>query len=286
MNKLSRTAETKHDGIGILKFLSSELGLSATLIKRVKYGGVFVNGANVHMRHVLHCGDTVEVYMPDNEASDIRPIAMPLNIIYEDEHIIAVSKPSGMPTHPSRGNSLPTLAEGVVAYFAPKKFVFRAVNRLDRDTSGIVLIAKDQISAARLSESMKRGGFSKTYLALISGVPSPASATVDAPIAREAEGSIKRVVREDGKRAVTEYRVLKETKDGNSVCEIKLHTGRTHQIRVHMAYIGHPLIDDFLYGERHPEHCYKLHAWKLSFPHPITNERITLESRAELDRYE
>jgi 23S rRNA pseudouridine1911/1915/1917 synthase len=170
-----------------------------------------------------------------------------------------------------------------MAYFSQGSFVFRSVNRLDRDTSGIVLIAKDTISAAKLSASMKRGEFEKTYVAVVSGVPSPEYAIIDAPIERECADSIKRIVREDGKRAVTEYRVIRKLKDGNSLCEIKLHTGRTHQIRVHMAYVGHPLVADFLYGERIEGESYKLHAKSLSFIHPTTNERITLTSRAEFE---
>ena len=286
MERISKTVGEALDGVGILDFLKKELGLSVTLVKRVKYGGVFINGENVHMRATVHAGDTVEVILPEEECSEITPINMPLDIVYEDEYIIAVNKPSGMPTHPSRGNSLPTLAEGIMGYFAPRKFVFRSVNRLDRDTSGIVLVAKDAISAARLSEEMKRGEFEKTYVAIVTGTPSPSEATIDAPIEREAADSIKRIVRADGKSAVTEYRVLRTLKNGNSLCEVRLHTGRTHQIRVHFAYVGHPLAADFLYGERAPGESYKLHATSLSFRHPITGERITLTSRADFENDE
>lgn len=283
MEKITATVRCELDGTGILSFLKNELGLSVTLVKKVKYGGVFINGQNVHMRATVHGGDTVEVILPSEDNSEIKPIPMPLDIVYEDEWMIAVNKPSGMPTHPSRGNSLPTLAEGIMAYFSQKSFVFRSVNRLDRDTSGIVLIAKDTVSAAKLSSGMKRGEFEKTYVAILSGVPTPENATVDAPIERECADSIKRTVRVDGKRALTEYKVIRRLADGNSLCEIKLHTGRTHQIRVHMAYIGHPLVADFLYGERIDGKSYKLHAKTLSFIHPITNERITLTSRAEFE---
>ena len=286
MDRISKTVTKELDGTGIVKFLSNELGLSATLIKKVKYGGVFVNGVNVHMRHILYEGDKVEVYLPESVGSEIAAIEMPLDIIYEDDDIIAVNKPQDMPTHPSKGNSLPTLAEGIMAYFGGTGFVFRAVNRLDRDTSGIVLIAKNAIAAARLSENMKRGDFSKTYIAVVDGVPEPKAAVIDAPIEREAPDSIKRTVRADGKRAITEYRVLRELKDGTSLVEITLHTGRTHQIRVHMAYIGHPLANDFLYGRQIASNSYKLHATRLSFTHPTTKERITLKCRAEFESYE
>ena len=283
MDKLKSTVDKVFDGANIASYLKVSLGLSASLVKKVKFGGVFINGENVHMRASVHTGDTVEVFMPKEMSENIKPCSMSLDIIYEDEYIIAVNKPPGMPTHPSKGNSLPTLAEGIMAKFSPKPFVFRAVNRLDRDTSGIVIIAKDALTCARLSEQMKRGGFSKVYAAVVSGVPKKEHNVIDAPIEREAEGQMKRVVREDGKRAVTEYRVLKVLDNGNALCEITLYTGRTHQIRVHMAYIGHPLYADFLYGERIEGQNYLLHAKKITFKHPITEEPLILESKADFE---
>ena len=279
MKKLLSTVSFNRDGAVILEYLRLDMNLSATLVKKVKYGGVFINGQNVHMRAVVRAGDSVEVRLPDESSENIRAYPMPLDIVYEDEWMIAVNKPAGMPTHPSRGNSLPTLAEGIMAYFG-EDFVFRAVNRLDRDTGGIVLIAKDQISAARLSDTMKRGGFCKKYEAVIMGVPEQVHGIIDAPIARESEGTMRRVVRDDGKRAVTEYRLLGKIDDLRSLVEITLHTGRTHQIRVHMAHVGHPLYADFLYGEKIDGANYLLHAKELSFIHPFTNEQIVLESAA------
>ncbi len=281
MKELKKEVKEAFDGKKITDFLKQEMTLSASLIKRVKYGGVFINGENVHMRALVHKGDEVSVILPSDKSEGIRPIEMPLEIIYEDEYLIAVNKPSGMPTHPSRGNSLPTLAEGVMAYFSDVDFVFRAINRLDRDTGGIVIIAKDAHTADKLSRIMKSGGYIKKYLAIVSGVPSPSEGSVDAPIARESEGNIKRIVRSDGKAALTEYKVIKILDSGDSVCEIRLHTGRTHQIRVHMAYIGHPLRSDFLYGERNGDENYHLHAYYLEFTHPIKDEKIILTSKAD-----
>lgn len=281
MKEIKRTVEDSLDGIKIVDYLKRALGLSVSLVKKVKFGGVFINGVNVHMRAIVHTGDEVLVKLPEEQSENIRPKEIALDIVYEDEYLIAINKPSGMPTHPSRGNSLTTLAEGVMAYFYPESFVFRAVNRLDRDTSGIVIIAKDAVTADKLSREMKRGGFVKKYSALVSGVPSPREAIIDAPIERIEEGNIKREVRPDGKRAVTEYKVLRVLDDGNSILDITLHTGRTHQIRVHMAYIGHPLLYDFLYGERAEGEIYKLHARSIEFTHPFTEERMILTRDAD-----
>ncbi len=283
MKEISKKVTTEYDGMKISEYLKRCMELSVTLIKRVKFGGVFINGKNVHMRAAVHTDDTVLVVLPEKNSENIRAIDIPLDIIYEDDYLIAVNKPYDMPTHPSRGNSLPTLAEGIMAYFAPRSFVFRSINRLDRDTSGIVIIAKDPISADKLSREMKAGGYIKKYSAIVSGVPSPAHAIIDAPIDREAEGTIKRIVCESGKRAITEYTVKKILDNGDSLCEIALHTGRTHQIRVHMAYIGHPLRNDFLYGERKGDETYKLHATSIEFTHPFTKERMILTSKADFE---
>ena len=266
----------------VKEFLLSEIGLSVSLLKKVKFTGIYVNGERVTVRKTVKSGDTVSIVFHEDSCSDIEPIEYPLNIVYEDEDILAVSKPTSMPVHPSLGNHLVTLANAVMWYYRETPFTFRAVNRLDRDTSGLVLIAKNAESAFRLSDSMKRGEFKKEYLAIIDGTPYTPSGTVDAPIVREREGEMKRVVRADGKRAITHYEVLKSNSDC-SLVRIILETGRTHQIRVHMAHIGHPLTNDFLYGNGTPGDTYCLHAEKLSFPHPKTKETIGLLAKAPFD---
>lgn len=261
--------------IKIRDYLTKRLGFSTSLIAVVKYGSVCLNGEAVHMRAMVKNGDVIATTLPDEESESIEPIPIPINVIYEDEHILAVNKPTNMPTHPSRGNSLPTLANAVRAYLN-EPFVFRAISRLDRDTSGIVLIAKNQLSAANLSREMKRGGFKKIYEATVVGIPCPAFGEIIAPITRESDGDIKRVVRADGKNAITKYKVVSVNGDGNAVVELEAVTGRTHQLRVHMACIGHPLVGDFLYGERIEGKTYALHCKLLEFIHPITRETITL----------
>ena len=264
-------------GMKIRDYLTKRIGFSTSLIAVVKYDNVRLNGDIVHMRATVKDGDVITVTLPEEESENIPPMDIPLDIIYEDEHILAVSKPINMPTHPSRGNHLPTLANAVRAYLG-KPFVFRAISRLDRDTSGIVLVAKNQLSAAILSREMKKGSFKKIYEATVVGVPDPPSGEINAPIAREREGDIKRVVREDGKSAITLYRVREINDDGNAIVELQAVTGRTHQLRVHMAYIGHPLVADFLYGDRIENETYRLHCKLLEFPHPITGETLTLST--------
>lgn len=252
-----------------------KIGFSTSLITKVKFGGVKLNGSVVTMRALIKNGDEVSVTFPDEESENIEPMNIPLDIIFEDEHILILNKPKDMPTHPSRGNHLPTLANATRAYLGAP-FVFRAVNRLDRGTGGIVIIAKNPYSCAKLGRAMKERRIHKKYVALVSGIPKEKSGRIDAPIARKEEGNILRVVREDGKRAVTDYRVTEVTDDGNSICEITLHTGRTHQIRVHMAHIGHPLCGDFLYGVASDE-GYTLTCSEITLPHPLTDEIITFK---------
>ena len=279
MDKICESVREDFDGRLIKDFLRIKLGLSATLIKKVKFGGVSVNGEVVTMRKTLKNGDAVEILLPKEDSEFVTPVAEPLSVIYEDSYILAVDKPINMPTHPSKYNSLVTLANLVRAYIGDA-FVFRAITRLDRDTSGIVLIAKDQISASLLSAEMKAGRIEKTYTAVLSKAPKNLSGTIDAPIEREAPESIKRIVRDDGKRAVTKYIVKEILPDGRAVCEVTPITGRTHQIRVHMAYIGCPLENDFLYGER-GEGTYSLRCTSLSFIHPKTKEKITINAEKD-----
>jgi 23S rRNA pseudouridine1911/1915/1917 synthase len=172
------------------------LGLSVTLVKKAKYGGIRLNGNVVTVRATVNSGDKLEIYLDEEKSEAIVPMDIPLKVLYEDDDILAVDKPTNMPTHPSKGNNLPTLANAVMGYYGGN-FVFRSVNRLDRDTSGIVIIAKNRISAAALSDSMKKGLWEKKYNALVEGIPDPKEATIDAPIERIEPGNIKRTVRPD-----------------------------------------------------------------------------------------
>ena len=266
--------------IKIKEYLKKYHAFSTSLIAKVKYDNVFVNGKVVHMRHLVQNGDLIMINFPFEDSENINPISIPLDIIYEDEYILAINKPRNMPVHPSRGNHLTTLAEGVRSYLN-KPFVFRATNRLDRDTSGIVIIAKNQLVSAELSRMIKNGEITKKYIGITSKIPCPEEGSINAPIERECEGSIKRVVRDDGKPSLTVYKVIEKKDDGTATLELEPITGRTHQLRVHLSHIGCPLKGDFLYGERIENETYRLHCYYLSLNHPITHTRLELIAKAD-----
>ena len=237
------------------------------------------NGQRIGGREHLLAGDHFRVRLLETIDSDgIVPVSMPLSILYEDEDILVINKPADMPVHPSIGNYTNTLANGVTAYLDAKgeHSPFRCINRLDRDTSGALILAKNAFSAAVLSTQMRNRQIRRTYLAVVEGI-TPPNGTIFAPISRVDDSVIERHV--DflrGEPAVTHYERL-ETKNEHSLLEIHLETGRTHQIRVHMGYIGHPLPADYLY---HPEYdCFKrqpLHSLQLEFRHPVTDKSMCL----------
>ena len=268
------------DGMTARTFLRKRCNVSAriiTLLKRKK-SGILRNGENLKTIDILHCGDEIVLNLPQDK-NEITPIEGDLNIVYEDEHIIAVDKPFGMPVHPTKVHQENTLAN-ILKYIQEQKgesYTFRAVNRLDKDTSGIVLIAKDKYTATALQNKVD-----KIYIAVCEGIIEN-SGTIDKPI-RLLEGhTVQRTVADDGKPAVTHYTPLKS--DGvHTMLRITLETGRTHQIRCHMAGIDHPLAGDDMYGgsldyiNRQALHCASV-----EFIHPITNEKIKIDTKLPED---
>ena len=263
--------------VTVLDFLKQE-GFSRHILSSMKNSSgncIVLNGERGFGRSVLKEGDRLVGTVPEVESGEnIIRTEMDLDILYEDEDILVINKPAGMPVHPSMGNYENTLANGIAWYFSQKgeDFVYRCINRLDRDTTGALILAKNPLSAAVLSVQMKRRQIRRTYLALVDGVL-PESGVVDAPIARM-EGSVitREVNFETGESAVTHYERLAVGRY-YSLAELHLETGRTHQIRVHMKYIGHPLPGDYLY---HPDYRriqrQPLHSFQLEFTHPITKE--------------
>ena len=267
-------------GTTVLDFLRKK-GFSRHILSSMKADkeALTRNGQRIGGREQLLAGDYFRVRLLETVASDgIIPVSMPLSILYEDEDILVINKPADMPVHPSIGNYTNTLANGVAAYLDTKDehSPFRCINRLDRDTSGALILAKNAFSAAVLSTQMRNRQIRRTYLAVVEGI-TPPNGTISAPISRVDDSVIERHV--DflrGEPAVTHYERL-EVKNEHSLLEIHLETGRTHQIRVHMGYIGHPLPADYLY---HPVYdCFKrqpLHSLQLEFRHPVTDKSMCL----------
>ncbi len=253
--------------------------LSKRLITKLKQipDGILLNGNHVTVRGVVKIGDELKITMPQNKSPNVIPVEMPLEILYEDEDILAVNKPQDMPVHPSLNNYDNTLGNAVMYYYRNENFVFRAVNRLDRDTTGVVIIAKTPQASHNLSLQMQKGTFKKTYLCITDGVPEISKGEIDAPIRREQESIIKRIVAYDGKRAITQYEVLAENGE-NALIKVNLLTGRTHQIRVHFSHIGCPLKNDFLYGKQEGEEKFMLHCSEIKFNHPVTKEPLMIKA--------
>ena len=239
---------------------------------------ILLNGVWSYMRTSLKDGDILTVHIQETESSpNIPPVKLPLDIVYEDADIIVVNKPAGMPVHPSLNNYENSLANALMYYYQEqgKPFIFRCTNRLDRDTSGLTVIARHMVSSSILSGMGVRHEITREYLAVVRGTLNPPKGTIDAPIGRTGSSLIERKIDfEKGEHAVTHYRVAEE-KNGHSLVSLILETGRTHQIRVHMKYIGHPLVGDYLYN---PDMEYitrqALHSYRLSFTHPITGESM------------
>lgn len=254
-------------------------GVSDEIIKKVKFGGVFVNGCVLqNVNHTVSSGDEIKIVLPKEKPSPyITPLKDDLEVCYEDEYLLAVNKPKGMLTHSSKYNKTVALDQLVCGYFAPTPFVFRAVNRLDKDTSGIVLVAKDAFTASLLSEQMKKGKIIKTYSALVLGVPESEQFIIEKPIKRQNPNCIKRECSSQGKYAKSNCTLVKKLEDGKSIIEVKLITGRTHQIRVHLSSVGFPLYADSLYGEEVSGQTYTLCSKRLEFIHPITKKEMIIE---------
>ena len=252
MSTLEKKVEEKYDGIVIREFLKEELELSSRLIRRAAIEKrIFVNKEAVRMRKVLHTGDIVEVKLERVESQNIIPEKMELNIVYEDEDILVLNKPPYTVVHPTRGYPTGTLANGVLYYFneTNQNCIVRLVSRLDMDTSGLIIIAKNQYAHMALSKEMQLNHLEKRYLAVVHGHLQKEEGTIDLPIFKpeDEESIFKRIIDERGQRSITHYKVVKKFKDATLV-ECLLETGRTHQIRVHLSHIGHPIYGDTLYG--------------------------------------
>lgn len=265
-------------------------------------GSVRLNGEEAFFYFPLKNGDLLEISLEEEHPSEnIVPVDLPIHIIYEDEDLMVIDKPADMPVHPSIGNYENTLANAAAWYFHRQDipFVFRCINRLDRDTTGLLILAKHMLSGAILSDQMKKRAIHRTYLAITEGKTDPAG-TIDSPIGRTDQSLILRQVdHENGDSACTHYlqkcwhpktfypETLPVPQDGLSLVQLQLETGRTHQIRVHMTSIGHPLIGDTLYNpETALMNRQALHSYRLAFTHPVTGVSLEFTSPLPEDMVE
>lgn len=284
--KLTWTITEQCQGITLRDFLRKNQCISRKMLADIKYNGgkISVNGVEKTVRYALKSDDEVMVILPDEKIStNIVPVDIPLAIVYEDQHVIIVDKPVSFVTIPTRDKEEPSMAGAVLHYYQTTgwKATFHPVNRLDRDTSGLLIIAKHRLAHDMFVK--QQTAIRRTYLAVLTGSVKWQFGSIVAPIARKKTSIIEREVSQSGKFAKTHYKCLRKTKE-TSLVKLTLETGRTHQIRVHMAWIGHPLEGDTLYGgSRHRMLRQALHASEVEFVHPFTNELLTFRARLPKD---
>lgn len=260
--------------------------------KLIEQKNIKVNGKETKHSYKLKLNDEIEIFVPEAKEINLKVQDIPLNVIYEDNDIIVINKPKGMVVHPANGNPDGTLVNAVMNKCKDSLSGIGGeirpgiVHRLDKDTSGAIIVAKNDKAHIALSEQLKNHEVKKTYLALVRGIIKENEATINMPIARSKKDRKKMDVDKDGKEAITHFKVLGRYKNKYTLLQINLETGRTHQIRVHLSHIGYPIIGDEVYSNGKNEwnvsgQC--LHAWKLEFIHPITGKKISLE--AEIPEY-
>lgn len=277
----------KDEGISLGRVLRDRMGLSRTLVVKLKRleQGILLNGERAFTNAVVHAGDRVEVRLPEDSPDSLLPEPIPIDILHEDDHLLVVNKPAGMVVHPTHGHYTGTLANGVAHYWREKglSLRFRPAHRLDQFTSGVLAIAKNAYVHQQIAEQMKKNRVEKQYSAFVFGEPDPPDGHVEGPIGRSDDNPHMRIVRPDGAPSLTRYRTVENYGIAAWVCVFP-ETGRTHQIRVHMRHIGHPLLGDPLYAaDRIPPEGVTigrqaLHAEMLALDHPVTGKRIRFEA--------
>ena len=281
LETITRTIPAEEDGSTVRHILKAKLHFSSHAISRLTRteNGILVNGSHARTTFVLHTGDVLTVETGDHRPPKVEVIPgdWPLPIVWEDGHLLVVDKPAGMTAHASNFlPDTPTVA-GALAWSRGTDFVFHSVNRLDKGTTGLMVVAKSGYVHDLLRRSLHTSRFLREYRAVCVGCPEPTRGTIDAPIGRDETSTIARMVRPDGQSAVSHYEVL-SSQNGLSLVKLLPETGRTHQLRVHMASISHPLAGDWLYGTEDPGLIARpaLHSYALTLTHPVTGEVLHL----------
>lgn len=270
------------EGMRLRDVLRQSIGMSYTAMKSAKWDGrILVNQSPRTVDQPVHVGEWIEVL--DKEALPVyslTPCCRPVSIAYEDDDLWIIDKPAPLASQSSERQSDDTLENMLYAHLGcPADFIYRPVNRLDKGTSGLMVVAKSAHAQHRLQRLLHTDEFRRTYLAVAEGVPDVPQGMIDVPIAKEDAASIKRVIDPAGKPSITHYQVL-ESDGHRSLIRLQLETGRTHQIRVHLAYLGCPVCGDFLYGQELPElpGRFALHSEEILLHHPITGDWLTITS--------
>jgi 23S rRNA pseudouridine1911/1915/1917 synthase len=290
MSHESRIISREEAGSRLDRFLSSWItGFSRVRLQAfVKDGHVLVNGVPARSSHTLRTEDRVDVEIPEESApSPVAAQDIPLDILYEDAEFLVLNKSAGLVVHPGAGNADGTVVNAILHHCAGIRIVGGEdrpgiVHRLDKETSGCLLIAKTEPAHRWISEQFAERHVEKTYLALVEGTPRMPHGTIDAPIRRHAVHRQKMAVNDRGRESLTKYRVLAAV-EGKALIECHPHTGRTHQIRVHLKHLGHPVVGDPLYGRRGTHSRHFLHAWKISFKHPTTGKTVSFTAPVPAD---
>lgn len=269
------------EGKSIRSIALSHIGMSSGQFKRAKFqGSITLDGERVTADVRVKAGQTLELSVPEIANSQPKALQIPLKIVYEDESFWVIDKPAPMPSAPSVNRDTPTLENALFAHLGePENFIYRPVNRLDKGTSGLMIVARDAHVQYLLQQMLHTDDFVREYLAVVDGALPEEEGVIDLPIAKADGATVRREVRGDGKEARTFYRVIQ--KGERSLVRLRLDTGRTHQIRVHMAHSGCPVTGDFLYGTERPEMLpgrFALHSAMIRLKHPVKKEWITLES--------
>ncbi|MBP3701839.1 MAG: RluA family pseudouridine synthase [Lachnospiraceae bacterium] len=278
------------NGMLVKDILHRHFGLSTRQVSRLKFQpeGILVDGQHATVRHILRTGQVLTLCLEQEEqgSDHLEPVAGPLDIRYEDEDMLLLYKPAGVVVHPSHGHYNDSLANMLVYHYIQQNqhLVVRPVGRLDKDTSGLIIIAKHAAASALFDRQRRDGHLGRIYLALVEGCPTRLSGTIDAPLGRVDNSLILRQVCPDGETARTDYEVICPG-TAYSLIRLKLHTGRTHQIRVHMAHLGHPLLGDPFYGTEGSfgMHRAALHSWQITCRQPITGARMHFVSELPED---